>query len=235
MALRIFDTDPDAKPQKREKKTYDNDYAFQFRSGMQDKNRRPVSLANWRVLTGDPQVADAVAQLMGGSVDEWDPSKEDNLQVLTETNSVEIVIDGPDSIEDKLIQWGAQGGPIHECDGEFFLSPPEDKGAPCGCPHTLKDRKAAAKKKRGPSPHIKVTFRLAHDYDLGQGKLIATAWSLAQVIHEIKNDLAEVGEPALCRLIIEPVEFELDGETIRFKKPVIEVLGSYNAAIADER
>jgi len=233
VALRIFDTDPDAKPQKREKRTYDNDYAFQFRSGMQ-RNRKPVSLANWRVLTGQPEVANAVAQLMGGSVDEFDPTKEMNLQVLTETNSVEIVIDGPDAIEDKLILWGPRG-PIHECDGEFFLSPPEDKGNACGCPATLKERKRDAKKGTGPSPAINVTFRLAHDYDLGRGKLIATAWSLAQVIHEVKNDLAAVGEPALCKLTIEHVEFELDGETIKYKKPVIEVLGSYNAAIGEER
>ncbi len=233
MALRIFDTDPEARPKPRTT-SYDNDYAFQFRSGMQ-RNRKPVSLANWRVLTGDPAVAAAIAQLMGGSPDEWDPTKEMNLQVLTDSPSVEIVIDGPDAIEDKLIQWSAQGQPIHECDGEFFLSPAEDKGNPCGCPRTLKQRKDAARKGRGPSPAINVTFRLAHDYDLGRGKLIATAWSLAQVIHEVKNDLAAVGEPALCRLVIEPVEFEIDGETIRYKKPVIEVLGSYNAAIAEDR
>ncbi|MFF4952271.1 hypothetical protein [Streptomyces chattanoogensis] len=231
MALRIFDTDPDAKPKP---KSTDYGYDFQFRSGMQ-KNRKPISLANWRVLSGRPDVSDAIAQLMGGSVSEWDPSKEMNLEVLTETNSIEIVIDGPDAIEDKLILWG-RSGPVHECDGEFFLSPVEDKGKPCGCPKTLKDRKAAARAGRGPSPAINVTFRLAHDYDLGRGKLIATAWSMAEVIHTVKNDLERVGEPALCTLTIEKVEYtNKDGENVSFKKPVIEVLGSYNDAIAEER
>jgi len=233
MALRIFDTDPDAKPKRREKKTY-GEYTFQFRTG-RAVNGRPVSLAKWRVLTGDPKVAEAVSLLMGGTVEEWDPTKEMNLEILTDTDSVEIVIPGPDAIEDKLILWG-RSGPIHECDGEFFLSPAEDAGKPCGCPRSLKERKAAAKAGRGPSPAITVPFRLAHDYDLGPGKFLATSWKFAETVHEVKNDLAEVGEEALCRLSIELVEFDLpDGEHVKYRKPRIDVIGSWNDAIAEPR
>ncbi|MFD4538337.1 hypothetical protein [Streptomyces bauhiniae] len=234
MALQIFATDPDAKPKPKPEHEFSNDYVFQFRSGMVVK-KKPVSLANWRVLTGDPTVADAVAQLLGGAVEEYDPTKEMNLQILTDTPSVEIVLAGSKAIEDKLILWG-RTGPVHECDGVAFLSPPERKGEPCGCPKLMSERKEAARQGIGPAPSINVTFRLAHDYELGKGKLIASAWTLAEVIHEVKDDLDRVEGEALCRLTLEHVSYTNNaGIKVDFRKPVIEVLGSYNDAIAEER
>jgi hypothetical protein len=156
--------------------------------------------------------------------------------VLTETNSIEVVIDGSKAVEDKLVQWGGPGGPMHECDGEYSLLP-EDKGAPCGCPTTLKERKQRASNNRGPKPSINIDFRLAGvGEDLGKGKLIATAWSLAEVIHEIKNALDAVDGPALCRLEIVHVEYtsKVHG-LVSYYWPNVVVLGSYNEAIAEER
>jgi recombination directionality factor gp3-like protein len=241
MALRIFDTDPDARPKPRKVKVEYERPVFQFRSGMQVRNpdtRRmePVSLANWRVLTDDPVIAESIAELLGGTPDEYDPTKAMNLHVLTEADSVEIVIDGSKAIEDKLILWGP-GGPVHECDGEFFLSPAEDAGQPCGCPSTLAERKDLAKRRRGPSPSINVTFRLAGvGYELGTGKMIATAWSLAEVVHEVKDALDRVDGEALCKLTLEHVQYtNKAGIDVSFRKPVIEVLGSYNDAIGEDR
>jgi hypothetical protein len=243
MALRIFDTDPDAKPRKRETKATYERPVFQFRSGMQVFNKakrrlEPVSLANWRVLTDDPTVAQGISELMGGTPEEYDQTKAMHLHVLTESPSVEIVIAGSRAIEDKLIQWG-QGGPVHECDGEYSLLP-DDRGEPCGCPRIMSERKELARKRppKGPSPSINVTFRLAGaGYELGAGKLIATAWSLAEVIHEVKDALDQVDGEALCRLEIEHVEYidKATQEKREFRKPVITVLGSYNDAIAEER
>ena len=233
MALRIFDTDPDAAPKSR----YIPEFDFQFRSGMR-RNGQMRQLAKWRVMAADPKIADAIQQLMGGSAPaETEPDKPFNLEVLTDSDSVEIVIDGPDVIKEQLILWGPAGaGPIHVCDGEFFLDPAEDRGTPCGCPRTLKERKAASRKKRGPAPYIVIPFRFAEDYDLGCGKYIATAWTFAETVHLVKNDLAQVGAPALCRLRIEKVEFEnRDGELVSYRKPAIDVIGSYNDAIAAPR
>jgi hypothetical protein len=242
MALRIFDTDPDAKPKPRTAKVEYERPVFQFRSGMQVRNpdtRRmePVSLSNWRVLTDDPTVAESIAELLGGSAEEHDPTKAMHLQVLTETPSVEIVIAGSRAIEDKLILWGI-GGPAHECDGEYSLLP-DDKGEPCGCPRTMAERKDLAKRRppKGPSPSINVTFRLAGlGYELGAGRLIATAWSLAEVIHEVKDALDQVDGEALCRLELEHVQYtNKAGIDVSYRKPVITVLGSYNDAIGEER
>jgi hypothetical protein len=235
MALRIFDTDPDAKPVKREPKREYERPVFQFRSGMQ-VDRKPVSLAHWRVLTDDPTVADSIAELLGGRAEEYDPTKAQNMHVMTESDSVEIVINGSKAIEDKLILWGP-GGPIHECDGAYFLSPAEDKGQPCGCPSLMSERKDLAKRRRGPSPNIIVNFRLAGlGYDLGAGQMRATAWTLAEVIHEVKDALDQVDGEALCRLDLEHVQYtNKAGIDVSYRKPVITVLGSYNDAIGEER
>jgi hypothetical protein len=189
------------------------------------------------VLTDDPSVAQGIAELLGGIPEEYDATKAMNLHVLTESPAVEIVIAGSRAIEDKLILWGV-GGPAHECDGEFSLLP-DDKGEPCGCPRTMAERKDLAKRRppKGPSPSINVTFRLAGaGYELGAGKLIATAWSLAEVIHEVKDALDAVDGEALCRLELEHVQYtNKAGIDVSYRKPVITVLGSYNDAIAEER
>jgi hypothetical protein len=242
MALRIFDTDPDAKPVQRVQTTTYERAVFQLRTGMQvpdERNPRKmtgISLPNWRVVTDDERIADGLAELFGGKAEEYDPTKNMPWHVLTDTNAIEVVINGSKAVEDKLVQWGGVGGPVHECDGVNSLLP-EDQGAPCGCPPTLKERKERASKNRGPKPSINIEFTLAGvGEDLGKGKLIATAWSLAEVVHEVKDALDAVDGPALCRLEIEHVEYvsKIHGP-VSYYWPKVVVLGSYADAIAEER
>jgi hypothetical protein len=235
MGVQIFATDPDAKPQPREKTNYDAP-DFLFRTGMKNpKTGKPMSLSAWRITTADKEIAESVAQLYGGEVTEWETTKDDYLQVLTGAESIEIVIDGSGAVDDRLIKWGLHG-PEHECDGVNFLSPEEDAGTPCGCPKLLSERKTAAAKKRGPSPYVTVDFRLAEDSELGRGRLISTGWKFLEVVHEVKDALDDVDGPALCSLTLELVEFESEKYgPVSYRKPVIKVLGSYNDAIADER
>jgi hypothetical protein len=184
------------------------------------------------VTTGEKEVAESIAQLMGGSVNEWETSKDDFLEVLTGKDSVEVVISGVKAIKSTLVLWG-QRGPIHECDGVTSLLS-DDFGQPCGCPSLLADRKALAKAGRGPAPNTKVEFRLAEDYDLGLGQFVSTSWELVKVLHEIANDLDEVGDEALCELSLELVEY--DHSTygrVSYRKPVIKVIKAWSEAIAE--
>lgn len=241
MGLRIFETDPDAKPAPKPDKPVYERPAFSIRTGMaewnpQKKKNEPVQLSAWRFVSDDERVMNGLAELYGGTVVEFDPSKDQNLHVLSEADAIEVVIAGASAVEDKLVQWGGPGGPIHECDGQFSLLS-DDKGEPCGCPDTMQKRKDLAAKNRGPKPSINIEFTLAGaGEELGKGKLIATAWTLAEVIHEVKDALDAVGEPALCSMSIEHVEYvsKIHGKVSYFK-PVIEVLGAYSAAIAEER
>jgi hypothetical protein len=237
MAVRIFETDPDSKPKARPAFTK-ADIDFTFRSGMQvlnpnTKKLEPTTIAEWRVTTGTPEVADAIAQLYGGAPEEWDTPKDDCLQVLTTTPSIQVVIDGASAIQDRLILWGRQG-PVHECDGMYFLSPEEDAGQPCGCPSLLADRKAQARSGRGPAPHVKVSFRLAEDYDLGVGQFTSTSWDLLVALHEVRNALDAVGGEALCELSLELVEYTTKaGRFVSYRKPVITVVKSWSTAVAE--
>ncbi|MER5886825.1 hypothetical protein ABT160_23625 [Streptomyces sp. NPDC001941] len=227
--LRIFDTDPDAKP----KQKFTNDTVGRFRSGRM-VGTRPESLSEWRVTSGDPQVAAAVAELYGGKPEEWETTSEDAMEVLTDADSVKVIIDGTSAIRSRMVLWGRQG-PIHECDGVSFLGPEEDKGKPCGCPELLADRKAAAKSGRGPAPSIEIRFRLADDPDLGIFRFVSGSWELVKVLHELEDKLDRVGEPALCTLRLELVEFQTkSGIDVAYRKPVVDVHKAYGKAIADD-
>lgn len=228
MAIRIFETDPNAKP----KGSFSDDTVGRFHGGKQTDGI-PVALSEWRVTTGDPEVADAIAQLMGGQAVETDSTSENFIEILTTTNKVKVVLSGPDAVTSDLKLWnGSQL--IHHCDGVEFLSPDEDRGKPCRCPALMEDRKAAAKTKRGPSPSISVLFRLAEDYDLGLFRFQTGSWKLAEVLHEVENALDKVGGEALATIELELVEYTTKmGRDVSYRKPVIRVLKSWSDAVAE--
>lgn len=228
MALRIFETDPDAMP----KGTFSDDTVGRFHSGRQ-VNNVPETLSDWKVTTGDPDVAAAIAQLMGGTPEETDSTSENFIEVMTETAKVQVVLSGADAISSDMKLWNGSNL-IHHCDGVEFISPDEDRGRACGCPPLMEDRKAAAKSKRGPSPSISVLFRLAEDYELGLFRFQTGSWTLAAVLHEIGNALDRMDGEALAELSLELVEYTTKkGRDVSYRKPVIKVLKAWSDAIAD--
>lgn len=236
---RIWDTDPDAKPKSRG--SFADDIVGRFRSGRL-VGKLPESLSNWRVTTGDPEVADRIAALFGGAPTGWETEKEDNLEVLTDAPSVRIVIDSSSAIDASMKLFGSNGL-IHHCDGVDFLSPEEDKGTPCGCPASLQDRKDKAKSGRGPKPSIDLTFRLADAPDLGIFRFNSGSWELVKVLHEVIEavDVAggadadgKGGSPVEASLAIEHVAYTTKaGRDVAFNKPVIKVLGVAKSADVD--
>lgn len=232
MALRIFETDPDALP----KGSFSDDTVGRFHSGRQDEDGVPVALSHWRMTTADPKVAEAIAQLFGGSpvVDDESPA-ENNIEVQTDKTKVLVILDGPESVTSDMKLWNS-GNLVHHCDGVEYLSPDDLKGRPCTCPPLMEDRKAAAKRKMGPSPSINVTFKLADDPELGTFRFQTGSWKMAEVLHEYDNALTRVGGPALVELGLEHVEYTTrKGRDVSYYKPVLKVLKSYNDAIADPK
>ncbi|MER5304599.1 hypothetical protein ABT039_34745 [Streptomyces lasiicapitis] len=230
MAIRIFETDPDARP----KQTFSDDTVGRFHGGKQ-VDGLPVAISEFRVTTGDPEVADAIAQLMGGTPVETDSTSENFIEIMTGVDKVKVVLSGADAISSDLKLWNGNVL-IHHCDGVEFLSPDLDRGKPCGCPPLMEDRKAAAKAKRGPKPSISVTFRLAEDYDLGVFRMQTSAWTLAEVLHEVENALDKIGGEALCSLELELVEYTTKkGRDVSYRKPVIRALKSWSDAVAEPK
>ena len=233
--LDIFATDPEAARarQEREEKIEAArgnrpTFNFQLRSGKR-VGRQPVSLKTWRITTPHKEVLDALKELFGGTVEE---APNGDYALDTDREYIEVILD-PRKIEAKLIQW-ADGLPIHECDGQTSLLK-EDEGQPCGCPPLLADKKERAKQRRGPKPNIVIPFLLPQDVDLGTGKYTATAWSFAEDLPFVMKRMEKISGDVLCRLRLEHVEYTTQaGEKREFTKPVLEVVGSYNDAIADD-
>ncbi|MEU9400640.1 hypothetical protein [Streptomyces sp. NPDC048242] len=205
-----------------------DDFVGRFRTGRMVDNR-PESLATWRVTTKDPKVADAVANVMGGSPDEWETTGEDFNEVITETNKALIVISGPEALTAEMILWG-QSGVIHRCNGVEFVSPEKVKGTPCGCPPLMEDRKAHARSGRGPQPHISLVFRLADDYHLGKFRFQSGAWTVLGLVHEIDTALSTHKGEVLAELSLELVELTTKaGRNVCYRKPVVTILGPASA------
>lgn len=225
--LRILDADPESRP-----RVFQSDFVGRFRAGMQI-DKRPVSLKEWRITTGDPEVAKAVSELFGGTPEEWETTKEDGLQVLSDRDSVKVVVDNADAVTFRMALYGMQGQPIHSCDGvEFNDSEDTRFGQPCGCPTTLQERKAAAKAGHGPKPDMRIAFRLADDPELGKFRLMTGSWEFLKSIETVWRDLDAVGGPALCTLKLELVEFTTkSGIEVSYRKPVLQVHGKVPADV----
>lgn len=224
---RIFETDPDAAPKPGRFKA---DTVGRFRAGRM-VGRTPESLSEWRVTTGDPEVASAIVQLYGGVAEEWETTGEDGLEVLTNATTVRIVVDGSRDLKADMRQY-ANSMLFHHCDGVEFISPEEKRGEACGCPPLFQDRKDLARS-GGPKPNIDLRFRLAEDVDLGYFRFVSSSWDLVRELATVGDALDATDAPKLCDLTIEPVEFTAKrgpraGKLVSYSRPVITVVRDFD-------
>ncbi|WP_406324067.1 hypothetical protein [Streptomyces niveus] len=222
---RIWETDPDSKPRERSSQ-FANDIVGRFRSGRL-VGKTPEALNEWRVTTGDPVVAELITGLMGGESAEWDTDKEDNLEILTDSKSVNIIIDSSDKLDASMKLFG-NSGLVHHCDGVEFLSPDEDKGEPCGCPPLLEDRKAKARSGRGPKPSVDLVFKLEASPESGYFRFNSGSWELVKVLHTVIESIDKYDGPVRATLAIENVSYTTKaGRDVSYNKPVVSVVGAY--------
>lgn len=236
MALRIFQNDPETEQKPRQ--SFADDIVGRFRSGYV-LDDRPQTLDNWRVTTGDPDVANTVYDLLGGDApQEWEAKGEDNLEVFTASSEVKILL-GKGAIRQKMALWGRNGKPIYFSDGETILYPEDRKGEPDPDAHlTFAERKQRAKDGIGAEPQVEIFFRLADEPDLGIFKFQSSSWSLVSDldhfgIEEELEDLAADSETGQVKatLKIEEVSFTAKngpraGKLVQYKKPVLKLKGA---------
>lgn len=228
--LKIFGGPDGAAPKKQK---FADDIVGRFRSGYQ-ANKRPVALSEWRVTTGDPEVADAIARLLDGDEPQpWDASGEDNLEVFTKAPEVDIIIDPQRGLRQSLILWGRNGKIIRKTDGETILYPEDQQGEPDpDAGKSLAERKQLARDGVGPEPQIELYFRLADDPDLGLFKFQSGSWSMVSDLayHGVPEALEDADGPQLATLRIEEVSFVAKngpraGQTVTYNKPFLELKG----------
>lgn len=231
MALRIFGSDPENQPKPRNK--FADDVVGRFRSGHVLSNR-PVALTEWRVTTGDPEVADTIYDLLGGDKpQEWEAKGEDNLEVFTASSELEVIIESASALRQRMVLWSRNGKIIQAGDGETLEDGTPDPDAEL----TLAERKQKSRDGVGPSPEITLFFRVAANPDLGVFKYQTGSWSLATDIaaDSIDGQLADVGGPARAILGLEEVSYVAKngpraGQTVQYTKPTLKILGAIPAA-----
>lgn len=221
MALRLWDNDPDSAPKPRQTE----DVVGRFRSGHQI-NGRPLALSTWRVTTGDPDVADEVHSMLGGDAPaKWEARGEDDIEVFTAAETVDIIVASPKAVRSEMVLWGRTNKAIRRCDGVRQGEP--NDGASCACPHAFADRKAAAQEGTGCQPSITIWFKLADAPELGVFKFQTGSWSMVKEIGEAEAKLAEIDGPARAKLTLELVEYTTkQGRAVSYTKPVLKVISA---------
>ena len=194
---------------------------------------RPQVLDAWRITTDDAHVAARVASLLGGQAQQNEGGGGLAHEVLTNRESVRVLMDVPDAVTARMVLWSSKGI-THDCDGSVFLSPQGKKGQPCGCHPRLEDKKLAAKEGRGPVPAIDLAFRIAAAPMLGEFHFMTSSWQLAAQLSDLMEALERVGGPAACDLTTELVALTTKtGRNVCYRKPVVKVLGNPDIVAPD--
>jgi hypothetical protein len=193
------------------------DIVGRVRSGAQI-NGRPVALTEWRFTTGDPDVAQAIAEKFGGSPQPWETSTEESLEIMTDTTSLPIHLT---AIQSEFVLWGRGNTPIRSCNGE---TQKDDGCSACVCPRDLKEHKEAARAGSACQPSVRATFRLLDLPDLGLWRFNSASWQLASAVNEAEEALTAAGGEADGVLRLELVEYTTkNGRNVSYTKPIIEV------------
>jgi hypothetical protein len=229
--LKIFGDDPANLPKPRA--SFD-DVVGRFRSGY-TVDGEPAPLTTWRVTTADTDVANAVADLLSGSVPAVDEEAkgDDNIEVFTDVADVDVIIEGPWGLRQRMVYF-REGELVYASDGEFILdehNKPTDERDPDAA-LTFKERKAKAEAGDGPAPDIDFYFRLADAPELGLFLFKTTSFSVAYdlALNRTSERLAEIGGQTTATLKLKPVAFtsrtgETKGQRVEYTATRIELTG----------
>jgi hypothetical protein len=202
MPINIFEAAPKRAGQ------FSDDVVGRFRIG-DVINDKPRSLSEFRVTTGDPDLADKLYDLLGGDAPKSrETDQEDNLDLYTASNSVDVIFEGPKAIRSQLALRAQGGKPIYISDGLTIDYPPEREGeADPDASLPLDKRKQRSKDGIGPKPEVDLYFRLADEPDWGVFRLRSGSWVLAQDLarDEIAEQLAASDGPRNATISLERV------------------------------
>lgn len=226
----LFDADPEAEIKRKPNPNLG--IHAQMRGGYYDAEaKKPVNLLKFLFLFNNPENADGIAELFGGTpVEDEESTKDFNISLFSDAETVDGVVT-EESFEADLRQFN-MGKLVHHCTGTRFKSHPMDDsliGTPCGCPKSLSERKKAAENKMGPSPWIDITFFLPNDPDF-KIKYHTKSWGLLRNLPSIVNAVIAAGKGSEAVVTFGKKVIQTQrGEAI---VPVVDVVGAYNDAIA---
>jgi hypothetical protein len=226
----LFDADPEAEIKRRPNPNLGIDALM--KGGYYDADKKaPVNLTEWLFVFNDPDNAEALAELFGGTpVEDEESPKDFNINLFSSAATVDGVVT-EDSFKADMRQYN-MGKLVHHCTGVSFLSHPMDDaliGTPCGCPRSFAERKKAAAAGLGPSPYIDITFKLPQD-DEFTVKFHTGSWGLLRNLPSLVNAVIAAGKGGEAVVTFGKKVIQTQrGEAI---VPTVDVVSAYNDAIA---
>lgn len=197
-------------------------------------NGRPVSLDEWRFVSDDEVVAQKVADLYGGEVQEIKKTRQNGdevieFEVFTQAKSLGIIIDSAEAVSAEFTWW-ANGELLGRGNGTTMEDGTPDPGADM----ELAERKDKAKKGLVPAPETTVYFRLADDENLGVFRYTKSqAWGFERNLtrNGFYDDLDDAEGPIKAKIARNPVEFVAKngpraGKPVNYTETTLEYKGA---------
>jgi Recombination directionality factor-like len=213
------------------------------KDGRDTGKTRPARLDTFRFTTASRNSADAIAELFGGEVREWNKQWE----VITGRSEISVMVPPRDAVISQWYeQWNA-GGAIRRCDSQHD----QISNGPCQCPHAADPdnqeeadraalRRAEMAKLNPPQACHLITrvsvmipdlpgvgvFRL----DTGSFYAAAEIGDTAYILQKARD--AGVFLPAVLR--IEQRQRVAGGQTKKYPVPVLEILSTLRQIVGGE-
>lgn len=182
---------------------------------------RPSKLDSFRFTTPSRQVADAVAELYGGTVRPWENGTVD-WEVFTTTTEMDVMIPPGDAAVSQWYELWSGGGCQRRCDGVTEKL----KGTPCVCPPAGEERVTAANKGAACKPTTRVNVILPDLPDIGVWRYESHGFYAAVELGGAAEMLARAREEGVivpARLRLEQREVKREGQTRKFAVVVLEI------------
>lgn len=218
----------------------ESDVVGRFRAGYQIDGE-PASLSAFRVTTGDLKLAKVIAKVLkvdktkpnDGGPAEWDASGEDYIEVFTQADSVNIILESKGAYRSSLVRRTRDGDFMYATDGEVITAVGEDyeDEFEVGNPdpqagQDITTRVAKAKKGLGSAPDIRVQFTIAEHPEWGTFEYRTGGWSLVRNSPEGKLSRLPGDTPIKAVLKLVTVE----GKKFTYTKPELLVRGVADGA-----
>ncbi|GAA3958382.1 hypothetical protein GCM10023085_46010 [Actinomadura viridis] len=203
----------------------------------QDPNKmRPARLDTFRFTTQSRVAADAIAELYGGTVKDWN----NEFEVITGRDTIGVTVPPRDQVVSQWYEMWSKGGCSRRCDSQIE----QISGGPCQCPHAddpndLSQIEAAAKERArlaalNPPQACKAITRISVMIPdlpgLGVFRLDTHSYYAAVEI----GDAAALMQAARDQGVFLPAVLRIEhrqrvarGRTKKFPVPVLEVMATF--------
>ena len=183
-----------------------------IRAGDKGPKGNPRKLSTWRLTSPQANVIEQAASLWGGQIQPWDGPNGAEWEVVTNTNTLTVIIPSGQSISQHYETWTAAGCTAR-CDGVTELL----TDTPCHCDPDPELREC--------KPTTRFNVLLPDLSDIGQWRLDTRGWWAATELGGLAEllSMAEVGY-IRARLRLEQREVRRPGKPVRkFAVPVVEM------------